>query len=54
MSKIESKGRTAFLLTFNKLDQKIAVTNDFVAYAIDWEMEWQELTMSHIAQSTNL
>lgn len=34
--------KTASLLTFHKLNQKIAVTNDFVAYAIDWELEGQE------------
>lgn len=34
--------KTASILTLNKLDQKIAVSDDFVAYAIDWEMEGQE------------
>jgi hypothetical protein len=31
--------RAAFLLTRGKLDGKIAVSEDFVAYAIDWEGE---------------
>lgn len=34
--------KTASLLTLNKLGQKITVSDDFVAYAIDWEMEGQE------------
>jgi len=31
--------RAAFLLTTGRLNGKIAVSEDFVAYAIDWELE---------------
>ena len=34
--------KTALLLTQHKLDAKVAVSDDFVAYAIDWEMEGQQ------------
>lgn len=34
--------KTALLLTKNKLDGKLPVSDDFVAYPIDWEMEGQD------------
>jgi len=34
--------KAASILTLNRLDKKLAVSDDFVAYAIDWEMEGQE------------
>ena len=34
--------KAAFLLTRGKLKGKIAVSEDFVAYPIDWELEGQE------------
>ncbi|SFD77581.1 hypothetical protein SAMN05518672_103170 [Chitinophaga sp. CF118] len=34
--------RVAYLLTTNKLNNKIPVSNEFAAYAIDWESEMEE------------